>query len=102
MDRWAPREIQAPLKARYRDEPGSAITALEASRTFDGDGITCTVRSWAGPVGARNLRLEVWLDTDADDESLARLTAATERYCVVAQSLVERPTLTIRRATGPH
>jgi uncharacterized OsmC-like protein len=171
MDSSTLREMQAPLKQRYRNEPASAITALEATGTFDEDGITCTVQSWAGPVraglhpatggdgsdacsgdmllqallacagvtlrsvatalgidirsarlraqgefdargtlgvsrdtpvGARNLRLEAELDTDADDEALARLTTATERFCVVAQSLAERPTLTIRRATSPH
>jgi uncharacterized OsmC-like protein len=171
MDSSTLREMQAPLKQRYRDEPASAITALEAAGTFDEDGITCTVQSWAGPiraglhpatggdgsdacsadmllqallacagvtlrsvatalgidirsatlraqgdfdargtlgvsretpVGVGNLRVEAVLDTDADDEALARLTAATERYCVVAQSLAERPTLTIRRATSPH
>lgn len=171
MDSSTLREVQAPLKQRYRDEPASAITALEATGTFDEDGITCTVQSWAGPiraglhpatggdgsdacstdmllqallacagvtlrsvatalgidirsatlrvqgefdargtlgvsrdtpVGARNLRLVAELDTDADDEALARLTTATERYCVVAQSLAERPTLTIRRARSHH
>ncbi len=171
MDGSTLREIQAPLKMRYRDEPDSAITALEATGSFDEAGITCTVQSWAGPVraglhpatggdgndacsgdmllqallacagvtlrsvatalgieirtarlhaqgdfdargtlgvsrdipvGVRNLRLVAELDTDADDEALARLTTATERYCVVAQSLAERPVLTIRRATRPH
>ena len=171
MDSSTLREMQAPLKQRYRDEPDSAITALRAAGTFDDAGITCTVQSWAGPiraglhpatggdgsdacsgdmllqallacagvtlrsvaaslgidirratlraqgefdargtlgvsrdtpVGARNLRLEVDLDTDADDEALARLTTATERYCVVAQSLAERPTLTIRRTATAH
>lgn len=166
MDSSTLRELQAPLKQGYRDEPESAITALRAAGTFDDAGITCTVQSWAGPiraglhpatggdggeacsadmllqavtacagvtlrsvatalgidirratlqaqgefdargtlgvsrqapVGVRNLRLEVELDTDADDEALARLAAMTERYCVVAQSLAEPLTLRIRR-----
>jgi ribonuclease J len=42
--------------------------------------------------------VEVELDTDADDEVLARLAEMTDRYCVVAHSLAQRPTLTIRRA----
>jgi uncharacterized OsmC-like protein len=166
MDSSTLRELQAPLKQRYRDEPESAITALRAAGTFDDAGITCTVQSWAGPiraglhpatggdggeacsadmllqavtacagvtlrsvatalgidirratlqaqgefdargtlgvsrqapVGMRNLRLEVELDTDADDEALSRLAAMTERYCVVAQSLAEPLTLRIQR-----
>ena len=38
------------------------------------------------------------LDTDADDDKLATLAKLTERYCVVAQTLKEPPTMTIRRA----
>jgi uncharacterized OsmC-like protein len=171
MDVSTLRELQAPLKKRYREVPGSALTALEATGTFAEDGITCTVQSWAGPVraglhpatgggggdacsgdmlleallacagvtlrsvatalgvdirgarlhargefdvrgtlgvsrdvpvGVHNLRLEVVLDTDADDEVLARLTTLTERYCVVAQSLAQTPSLTIRRDTNPR
>jgi uncharacterized OsmC-like protein len=166
MDRTTLREIQAPLKQRYRDEPASALAPLQATAAFDDPGVTCTVQSWAGPiraglhpttggdgtdacsgdmllqallacagvtlrsvatalgmdirsarfhaqgqfdargtlgvsreapVGAHGIQLIVELDTDADDEALARLAAMTERYCVVAQSLAERPALTIRR-----
>lgn len=52
MDRSTLRQTQAPLKARYRDEPSSALTPLHASAAFDAPGITCTVQSWAGPVRA--------------------------------------------------
>ena len=52
MDATILREIQAPLKQRYRDEPVSALTPLQATGTFDDPGITCTVDSWAGPVRA--------------------------------------------------
>ena len=169
MDSSTLREMQAPLKQSYRDEPDSAITALRAAGTFDDAGITCTVQSWAGPiraglhpatggdggeacsadmllqavtacagvtlrsvatalgidirratlhaqgefdargtlgvsrqapVGVRNLRLDVELDTDADDEALERLSTMTERYCVVAQSLAEPLTLRIRRTAN--
>jgi uncharacterized OsmC-like protein len=171
MDRTTLRETQAPLKQRYRDEPTAALTPLHASASFEHDGITCTVQTWAGPVraglhpatggdggdacsgdmllqallacagvtlrsvatalgieirkatlqaqgrfdargtlgvsreapvGAQDIELVVELDTDADDEALARLAAMTERYCVVAQSLAEQPSLQIRRvaATG--
>jgi uncharacterized OsmC-like protein len=52
MDGSTLREMQAPLKQRYRDEPVSALTPLHATGTFDDPGITCTVGSWAGPVRA--------------------------------------------------
>ena len=52
MDRTTLRETQAPLKKRYRDDPATALTPLHATAAFDDDGITCTVRTWAGPVRA--------------------------------------------------
>jgi uncharacterized OsmC-like protein len=52
MDGTTLREMQAPLKARYREEPGSAHTPLHATGSFGEPGITCTVDSWAGPVRA--------------------------------------------------
>ena len=172
MDGTALRELQAPLKARYRDEPTSALTPLAATGAFNDPGLTCTVDGWAGPVraglhpatggdgsdacsgdmllqavlacagvtlrsvatalgidirsarlratgqfdargtlgvsrdvpvGVHNIQLLAELDTDADDQALARLAAMTERYCVVAQSLAEPPSLRIERsATPPH
>ncbi|MBX3441698.1 MAG: OsmC family protein [Planctomyces sp.] len=39
------------------------------------------------PVGFQAIRLTLRLDTDAGDESLAKLAQLTERYCVVAASL---------------
>jgi hypothetical protein len=52
MDRMTLRETQAPLKQRYRDDPAAALTPLHATAAFEDDGITCTVRTWAGPVRA--------------------------------------------------
>jgi uncharacterized OsmC-like protein len=52
MDAAALRELQAPLKRRYRDEPGSARTPLAARADYRDPGITCTVDSWAGAVRA--------------------------------------------------
>ena len=43
------------------------------------------------------LPLNVTLDTDASDEQLATLLRLTERYCVVYQTLVRPPTLTVTR-----
>ena len=39
------REIQAPLKARYRDEPEAAVITLSAEGSVDGDGIVCSVQT---------------------------------------------------------
>jgi uncharacterized OsmC-like protein len=39
------------------------------------------------PVGFREIRLRFELDSDAPDEKLDRLIEATERYCVVLQTL---------------
>jgi uncharacterized OsmC-like protein len=168
MDGTTLREVQAPLKQRYRDEPASALTQLHATGAFDDPGITCTVDSWAGPVraglhpatggdgsdacsgdmllqavlacagvtmrsvatalgidirsaklhangqfdargtlgisrdtpvGVHDVQLNIELDTDADDRDLARLAVLTERYCVVAQSLAEPPSLRIQRTS---
>ena len=171
MDSTTLRELQAPLKARYRDEPTSALTPLHATGAYDDPGLTCTVEGWAGavraglhpatggdgsdacsgdmllqavlacagvtmrsvatalgidirsarlrakaqfdargtlgvspdaPVGVHNIQLLAELDTDADDQALARLTALTERYCVVAQSLAEPPSLRIQHTATAH
>lgn len=37
------RERQAPLKARYRDEPAAAVVVLRAAGSLDGAGVTCSV-----------------------------------------------------------
>ncbi len=45
------------------------------------------------PVGFKEIRLKFHLDTDADDEQLASLIKLTERYCVVFQTLNNKPEL---------
>ena len=50
------------------------------------------------PVGLGTITVDAELDTDADDAALDRLAQLTERYCVVAQTLAQRPHLTVRRA----
>ena len=166
MDATALRELQAPLKQRYRDEPASAHTPVGAFGTFETPDITCAVSTWSGitraglhaatggdgtdscsadmllqallacvgvtmrsvataigiridsaelsvdgmfdvrgtlgisrdvPVGVQDVHVVAALATDADDDALAKLAELTERYCVVAQSLAQRPSLTIRR-----
>jgi uncharacterized OsmC-like protein len=52
MDASGLRDIQTPLKQRYRSDPASASTPLSARADYRDDGITCTVDSWAGPVRA--------------------------------------------------
>jgi uncharacterized OsmC-like protein len=52
MDAAALRELQAPLKQKYRDDPGSAVAELHAEAAFTDAGITCTVQTWAGPARA--------------------------------------------------
>ena len=167
MDATALREMQAPLKQRYKDDPASAETPLHASGDTRGDGVTFTVDGWAGPVraglheatggdgsdacsgdmlldallgcagvtlrsvatamglglrsargtatgsfdvrgtlgvdravpvGVTDVRLVFEVDADADDAALAKLGQLTERYCVVAKSLAEAPTIEVRRA----
>jgi len=49
------------------------------------------------PVGFKAIRLRFDLDTDAAEDQIATLLKLTERYCVVAQSLRQPPTLSISR-----
>jgi uncharacterized OsmC-like protein len=55
----------------------------------------------AAPVGFRAIRLAFEVDTDAPDEKLQQLLKLTERYCVVFQTLNQRPELrtTMNRGT---
>jgi len=52
MDSTTLREMQAPLKQAYRDEPSRALTPLQGTGEFSDAGITCTVQTSAGPVRA--------------------------------------------------
>jgi uncharacterized OsmC-like protein len=44
MEREQLREIQAPLKERYRDDPATAVVTLSASGEL-GEGVSCSVRT---------------------------------------------------------
>jgi len=68
---------------------------LRARGQFDARGTLGVSREV--PVGVHDIEMDIELDTDADDKALARLAEMTERYCVVAQSLAELPSLRIRR-----
>jgi uncharacterized OsmC-like protein len=52
MDTATLRELQAPLKQQYHDDPASALTPVHATATFAEPGITCTVQTSIGPVRA--------------------------------------------------
>lgn len=47
------------------------------------------------PVGFRAIRLNFDLETDAPEDAVAQLIKLTERYCVVYQSLNNRPNLEV-------
>ena len=47
MDATSLKDIQAPLKARYRDDPQSAVITLIADGELDGTGVACRVRTAA-------------------------------------------------------
>ncbi|NQU62153.1 MAG: OsmC family protein [Rhodospirillales bacterium] len=47
------------------------------------------------PVGFRDIRLTFDLDTDADEKMMASLIRLTERYCVVYQTLLAAPPVTV-------
>ncbi|TLY61904.1 MAG: OsmC family protein [Gammaproteobacteria bacterium] len=49
------------------------------------------------PVGFQNIRLRLRLDTGASEGEIANLLRLTERYCVVYQTLVRPPALTVTR-----
>src|SRR6476660_6666469 len=52
MDADTLRALQAPLKQRYRDDPLSAHTSLEAEASFVTEGVTAAVPTWSGTTRA--------------------------------------------------
>jgi uncharacterized OsmC-like protein len=68
---------------------------LSARGVFDARGTLGVDR--AAPVGVQDIVVTMTLDTDADDATLERLARATERYCVVGQSLAAPPQFEVRR-----
>ena len=45
MDRDQLRAVQAPLKARYREEPAAAMITLRAAGSLDGTDVACSVET---------------------------------------------------------
>jgi uncharacterized OsmC-like protein len=52
MDARTLRAAQAPLKDRYREDPGAAITPVRGRADFSTPHVTTAVGSWAGRVRA--------------------------------------------------
>jgi uncharacterized OsmC-like protein len=50
------------------------------------------------PVGFQQIRLKFDLDTDASEDQLATLLRLTERYCVVYQTLIRLPGISVQYA----
>src|SRR2546421_12033485 len=45
MNRDELKDLQQPLKERYRSDPDSAVITLRAEGSLDGDGIACSVQT---------------------------------------------------------
>jgi uncharacterized OsmC-like protein len=45
MDRDELKQLQQPLKERYREDPDAAVITLRASGELDGNGIACSVET---------------------------------------------------------
>jgi uncharacterized OsmC-like protein len=52
MDAATLRELQAPLKQLYRDDPPCSRTPLEAEASFETKGVTALVETWSGQTRA--------------------------------------------------
>jgi uncharacterized OsmC-like protein len=48
MDSESLRARQAPIKAKYRDDPASGLFTLKAEGSLDGEGLTCKVATARG------------------------------------------------------
>src|ERR1700704_4456016 len=45
MDTTTLKDLQAPLKAQYREDPTSAVVTLKADGGLDGTGVACRVQT---------------------------------------------------------
>jgi uncharacterized OsmC-like protein len=52
------------------------------------------------PIGFKHIRLSFDLETDAPDDQVATLIRLTERYCVVYQTLLRSPEISVSRAAS--
>lgn len=90
MDREPLKELQRPLKDRYREDPGAARVTLSAEGTL--------AVSRDAAVGFEDIGVSFELETDANPEDVETLLRLTERFCVVGQTLSRPPTLTFQTA----
>jgi uncharacterized OsmC-like protein len=164
MDGEDLRALQAPIKAKYKTDPGAALITLRAKGAIDDGSIACRVETGralataglhpatggsglelcsgdmllealvacagvtlkavataigvplkaatvhaegdldfrgtlgvdkTAPVGFQAIRLRFDLDTDAPQDKIEQLLKLTERYCVVLQTLANKPTLEV-------
>ena len=164
MDAAGLKQVQTPIKERYRDDASSALITLRAKGAIDDAAIACKVETGCAiavaglhpatggsgaelcsgdmllealvacagvtlkavatalefrlgravveaegdldfrgtlgvakdaPVGFRAIRLAFDLDTDEPQERIDTLIRLTERYCVVFQTINNRPELTV-------
>lgn len=52
------------------------------------------------PVGFQNIRLRMSIDTDASEDQINTLIKLTERYCVVYQTLIKPPAISVQAVRG--
>ena len=52
MDRAQLKELQAPLKAHYREDPGAALVTLHAEGQLGGEDVSCSVETGRAMVEA--------------------------------------------------
>ena len=74
---------------------GIRSAEITATSSFDARGTLGVDRQ--ASVGCAPISITAVLDTDADDESLAKLATLTERYCVVGQTLRDAPSVSVTR-----
>jgi uncharacterized OsmC-like protein len=81
--------VATAMGLELRSVTGSVAGAFDARGTLGLDR--------AVPVGVRDVVVTFVVDAEADETALQRLATATERYCVVGQSLAQPPRIEVRR-----
>jgi len=73
-------------------EVKSGVVTAEGDLDFRGTlGVDRTA-----PVGFTEIRVDFELDTDADEEKVGKLIKLTERYCVVLQTICQKPKVSVK------
>jgi len=83
------RSVATAMGVEIRDAKLSAAGWWDARGTL---GVDRDV-----PVGVQDIVVTIAVDTDADEERLARMARTTEKYCVVAQTLAVTPSFEVVR-----